>query len=83
MSDHARVLYPYVQCTTDGGIHLGYCVCVHVRQHERPIAHFVPANPKEAGELLCAECTKGRVADLVLICAACLNRILAEHLHIS
>lgn len=59
----------------------GYAVCVHVLFKHAPIAHYHPATSRALGEVLCDRCVGGNytIADLQLICALCVEQLLAEY----
>jgi hypothetical protein len=74
--------FPNVECPKHPGVRLpGFSVCVHVLDAGAPIAHYHGATPRDLGEVLCEHCNTHvdglRVEDLRLICANCVDQLLA------
>ena len=67
-----------VQCGTHGEGRPGFVACVHVVRQHAPVAHYLEPDD-DLGEVLCAAC-EGHAhptpADLMLICAECVQTIL-------
>jgi hypothetical protein len=85
MNDLNDLYFPNVRCEEhpDEPLRPGFAVCRHVLDAGAPIAHYHNASPRALGEILCDGCIglpdAMRVGDLRLICARCVETLLARH----